>query len=115
MSDCCWNVPFTASIGNGSSTIDVVQNTRVIVPQSVLGIICHGIVLTLLEPYIFKYSAEQGLDGLVLGLGKGGQIQYIFYTISQVLEIGRDRKDMAAVAVGDVKSHHDTIRFSSLA
>ena len=61
-----------------------------------------------------EYSKSCHLDQLVLGARRGGQIHDIITAVTQTLEVGRDRMDRAAVAIADVKAHHDSVMYGSL-
>ena len=109
------NVVFTGNVGNKATTLSSVSETRATVPQPVLAQLGHAVIAECLEDKLNDFSRIHQLDGLVLGVGRGGQVQDIFTAASQVLEVGRDRHDRAAIAIADIKAHHDTVRYSSLA
>ncbi|CAK0803020.1 unnamed protein product, partial [Prorocentrum cordatum] len=84
-------VIFDATIGNKEKGMGQVEGTRVIVPQPAMAQLG-----SILQTTIKKKHA--------LGVGKGGQVTDMFFAVSQVLEIGRDRLDCAAVASADIRT-----------
>ena len=82
-----------------------VQN-KGLLPQTVLLKIMNRIVMSKLGPFIDAASERYGFSNVVLGGVRGSQPQDISFTVSQVLETGRDR---SKVAQADVEKLHDYV------
>ena len=69
----------------------------------------HRFICSRLEHLLNTYAENHCIRDSILGAGGGGQPLDIGFTISQVLEKGRDRHNCAAVCQADIASYHDCI------
>ena len=84
------------------------QRLRGIVPNSVALRLLSNITFLHLDPGVDVFSVEHGMKERVLGGGRGGQPLDIAATAQMVLQLGRDRDDLAAVGQLDVRNYHDS-------
>jgi len=85
------------------------SKTRGLLPQSVLLNIMNLVVKERISPFIETASADKGIQNFILGGSKGCQPQDVSFTVMQVLEKGRDRRNQAAVAQADEEKFHDFV------
>ena len=89
-------------------------DTRGIFPQLALLQLAHRVFMNRWKPAMDNWSQEHNLRGLVLGAGPGGQTRDMIFTISQVLEKGRDRLNNSCVCLGDIRKCHDELPWGSI-
>ena len=97
---------FVKGKARGSVTPD---QTRGLIPQLSFLYVCHNVLLNRINPKLDLWASEQGVGGLVLGCGKGGQTMDINFSMCQLLEKARDRFNSGAICQGDILKCNDFI------
>ena len=91
------------------------NKSRGLLPQPAYAQVAHRVVRGRIEPVLNEFSEKAGTMRLIRGAVSGCQPLDIAFAAQRVLEVGRDRRGEAGVALADIANYHDSISWGAFA